>query len=144
MIERNTQIDDDPEAEQAVNLRFFVLKPLLEKKTKTVAIDTTKPGIQFEIPQICFGCGSWSAAVEMGILGILEELKTSKQFGFLGMRSLLFQIWFTPPDMVDPSSSYNLGQSPFRREYDDDTFSSTLVYSIDKSYADKLVEFALH
>ena len=51
------------------------------------------------------------------------------------------------PDMVDPSSSYNpyyyLGQSPFRREYDD-TFSSTLVYSIDKSYAEKRVEFALH
>jgi hypothetical protein len=54
VIERNTSIDEDPEADSAVNLRFFVLKTLLEKQTKALAIDNTKPGIQFEIPQNSF------------------------------------------------------------------------------------------
>jgi hypothetical protein len=39
VIETNKPIDDDPEAEETVNLEFFVLKSSLEKRTNALTID---------------------------------------------------------------------------------------------------------
>jgi len=140
VIERNRQIDGDPEDEPAVSVRFFVLKTLLEKQIKAVTIDNTKPGIQFEIPQnsyavhgvpLCRDGNTWDfrrAVNEHAVWIPWDEI-------------------IVTPEMVNPSSSFNpynyLGQRPYRREYDD-TSSSSLVYSIDKLYAEKLVEFAFN
>jgi hypothetical protein len=81
VIERNTPIDEYPEADLAVNLRFFVLQ-------------STTPSQEFNLKFHKILLRFMECRyVEMGILGILEKPKTSMHCGFLGMRSLLLQIW---------------------------------------------------
>ena len=46
VVEKTQPIDDDDAgAESDASLRFFVLKTLLEKQTKAISINKTKPGV---------------------------------------------------------------------------------------------------
>jgi hypothetical protein len=142
VIETNKPIDDDPEAEQTVNLKFFELKSSLEKQTKALTIDDTKPGIQFEMPltqdsfavngvPLCRDGNSWNLRKAVGVDSV-----------WIPWNKIILT-----PDILDPNSSHNpfhyLGQSPYRREYDS-SFSSSLVYSIDGTCVEKLVDFVLN
>ena len=101
MIENNKQIDDNnPEAEPAVNLRFFVLKTSLEKQTKAITIDITKPGIQFEIPTNSF-------AVQVVPLCRDGNTWSCRRVGYEHAVWIPWNEIIVNPDMVDPSSSLN-------------------------------------
>ena len=138
VMEKTQPIDgDDAGAEADTSLRFFVLKTLLEKQTKTISIDNSKPGIQFEIQINTFAAQG---------VPLCRDGNTWN-FRKAGGDHAVWIPWneiIVTRDMVDTNSTDNpynyLGQRPYQRGYDS-SFSSRLEYSIDRTCVEKLIEY---
>ena len=130
MIEKHRPIDDDdPEAEPAVNLRFFVLK--LCKKRKLRPLQSTPPSREFNLNSTKFFCrdgNTWNFRRRVG----------NEHAVWIPWDGII-----VTPDMVDPCSSLNPFNYPFnyRREYDITSSASNVVYTVNGTEVDKLVEF---